>query len=72
MSNKLGDFLKATRKERGYTFFEVVKLTGLTKEHLSALEKGAEEEPTDRVLQILGSVYRIPTEHLKELNNGTN
>lgn len=55
----LGDFLRATREERGLTLEQASELSGISKSHLSRLES-CDRQPSVASLLALSDAYGVP------------
>lgn len=57
--NTFGNYLKALRKESGYTLREVEGISGVSNAYLSQLENGKIKNPSLSVLHKLSKAYEI-------------
>lgn len=55
----LGDYLRATREERGLTLEQASEISGISKSHLSRLES-CERQPSVASLLALSDAYGVP------------
>lgn len=59
----LPGLLKMLREERGATFREVARGTGISAAHLHHMEVGKSANPAFEVIQKLAKYYSVPLEH---------
>jgi len=64
MAEKLGDFLKQVRSERGYSLKEAKNKTKISEAYLWQLENGRREIPRPDTLKKLADGYDVPEETL--------
>jgi hypothetical protein len=57
--------LKKSRKEKGFTLFDVEKLTGIPHGLLSQIENGQRSIPVERARE-LSEIYKVPIENIFE------
>jgi len=65
--NKIGTYLKDTRKRRNLTLRVVEEITGISNAYLSQLENGKIKKPSPSVLYKLANCYNVSYDHLLEL-----
>ncbi|MBN1618754.1 helix-turn-helix transcriptional regulator [Candidatus Dojkabacteria bacterium] len=58
--NRFGDYLKAIRKEKGYTLRRAEELSGISNAYLSQLENGKIKNPSLSVIHKLSKAYETP------------
>ena len=67
MTEKLGETLRQTRKEKNLTLRAVQERTSLSNAYLSQIETGKIERPSPNVLFKLAKLYGVPYERLLSL-----
>lgn len=65
--SRLGDLLRKTRDEHGWTLRNVQEATGISNGYLSLIEKGKVKAPSPAYLESLAGHYGLVYEHLMEL-----
>lgn len=58
--SRLGDTLKESRKNIGYTLQQVEDSSGISNAYLSQLENGKIKSPSANILYKLSSLYKVP------------
>lgn len=71
MSTPLGELLRETRRDRGWTLREVEARSGVRNAHLSQIESGAIERPDAGLLWSLAGVYELDFARLMHLAGRT-
>ncbi|MDD4984259.1 MAG: helix-turn-helix domain-containing protein [Dehalococcoidales bacterium] len=64
---KLGNFIKETRHKRGLTQWELSRLSGLTRSHLSRLELDSYENPSAQTFLALAKALKVSPNELYEV-----
>lgn len=68
----IGDLIKATRIQKGYSINELSEKTGISKSYISYIERGIQKNPSLHILVKITKALDIPIECLMERQNESN